>query len=171
MPLTPLMPRTRPLRPGRRRPQARPAAPGWHLRSGVDLAAIDAITDAVTHWGERYLKRVYTPAEIAYALGSDVWRDQRLAARFAAKEAAIKALGLGHAGVAWTAIEVTRAASGEPQLRLHGTAAAAAQRLGLRSCSLSLSHDGGYALAMVTLLCSAPDLPFNLQPQQPDLIS
>jgi holo-[acyl-carrier protein] synthase len=132
------------------------AVPDEHklrIRTGVDLARIDTVAASVHELGDRYLKRIYTAAEIAYAQAGGALCNQRLAARFAAKEAVIKALSLSDVGVAWTSMEVVRGDHGEPQLRLHGHAALQAQRLGVRSSSLSLSHDGDYAMAVVTLLC------------------
>ncbi|PXW98127.1 holo-[acyl-carrier protein] synthase [Sphaerotilus hippei] len=128
------------------------------LRTGVDLAGVADIAQALGGNRERYLRRVYTPQEIDYALSTpDVdLQAARLAARFAAKEAAIKALGLTHLGVSWTSIEVVRDALGQPILTLHDNAQQRARALGVYSCSLSLSHDGPFALACVTLLC-CPD--------------
>jgi holo-[acyl-carrier protein] synthase len=120
---------------------------------GVDLIEVARIEQAVARWGQRFLHRVYTPAEIAYCAG----RAGSLAARWAAKEAVSKALGTGWAPQApheagwidWTEIEVARRPSGEPALRLHGKASARAEALGVFDWKLSLSHTREHAIAMV----------------------
>ena len=96
-------------------------------------------------YGQRFLNRVFTPDEIAYCRG----RAANLAGRFAAKEAAMKALGTGVRGVSWKDIEVIRADSGAPSLRLHGRAEKRAERLQVGEMSLSISHSREYAVAFV----------------------
>lgn len=120
------------------------------LRTGVDLIEIARVRSAIEAHGERFLTRVYTEGELACCRQ----RIESLAARFAAKEAVAKALGAGvwRDGVAWTDIEVLRAASGAPQLLLHGAAAAIAATLGLTTWSLSLSHDRTHAIAFVVAM-------------------
>jgi holo-[acyl-carrier protein] synthase len=116
------------------------------LRVGTDLIEIARVEEAVRRWGERFLARIFTASERA-AYGE---RIASLAARFAAKEAASKALGTGlMTEIPWTDIEVLSGPSGEPGLHLHGRAGEAARRLGLTEWALSLSHSGGYALAVV----------------------
>ena len=115
------------------------------LTTGVDIIEIARIAGVLARYGHRFLRRVYTPEEIAYCRG----RPANLAARFAAKEAAMKALGTGIRGVGWKDIEVVRAESGAPSLRLHGRAKARANRLGVEQMALSLSHSREYAMAMV----------------------
>lgn len=115
------------------------------LTTGVDLIEISRIAGVLDRYGSRFLRRVYTPGEIDYCRG----RPPNLAARFAAKEAAMKALGTGIRGVAWKDIEVIRHESGAPSLQLHGRAQARADRLGVRQMSLSLSHSRDYAIAFV----------------------
>lgn len=101
--------------------------------------------------GLRLRERVFTPAEIAYA-ESKANRWERYAARFAAKEAGMKALGTGwHGGVSWQDFEVANLASGRPTLTLHGVAREIAQRMGVRNVSLSLTHTSEQALAVVVL--------------------
>lgn len=120
---------------------------------GVDIVEVVRIEQAVARWGERFLRRVFTQAEIEYCNG----RTQSLASRFAAKEAASKALGTGWAPQAehgagwvdWTEIEVVRQPSGEPGLRLHGKAQARADALGIAGWRLSMSHTHEHAVAMV----------------------
>lgn len=120
------------------------------LTSGVDLIEIARVEAAVARFGERFLKRVYTPAELAYCRG----RVSELAARFAAKEAVAKALGVGLAymaaeGVGCREIEVLADGRGRPYVVLYGRARARAEALGLRDWSLSLSHARDFALAFV----------------------
>jgi holo-[acyl-carrier protein] synthase len=119
--------------------------------SGIDLVEIGRIQKSVDRFGQRFLNRVYTEAEQAYCLGKKNAAES-LAARFAAKEAAAKALGTGIShGVSWREIEVVRAPSGEPGLRFHGRAAQAAARRGARYSALSLTHSAGLAAASVVL--------------------
>jgi holo-[acyl-carrier protein] synthase len=119
------------------------------LRVGTDLIEIDRIEEAVQRWGERFLKRIFTAAERS-VYGE---RISSLAARFAAKEAASKALGTGlMTEIPWTDIEVLSSPSGAPGLHLHGRARALAERLGLTEWTLSLSHSGGHALAVVVAM-------------------
>ena len=115
------------------------------LTTGVDIIEIARIAGVLSRYGHRFLGRVYTPGEIAYCRG----RPANLAARFAAKEAAMKALGTGIRGVSWQDIEVVRAESGAPSLRLRGRAKIRAARLGIQQMALSLSHSREYAMAMV----------------------
>jgi holo-[acyl-carrier protein] synthase len=119
------------------------------LRVGTDLIEIVRIEEAVERWGERFLERIFTPGERA-AYGE---RISSLAARFAAKEAASKALGTGlMTEIPWTDIEVLSGPAGEPGLHLHGRARECAERLGLTEWTLSLSHSGGHALAVVVAM-------------------
>ncbi len=118
------------------------------LAVGVDIIEIPRIARAVERWGERFLRRVYTPQEVAYCRG----RVPELAARFAAKEAASKALGVGiwgRLGIRWTEAEVWPDSLGKPELLLHGRAAALARMQGLDRWAISLSHSHDYAVAMV----------------------
>ncbi|MBP7963052.1 MAG: holo-ACP synthase [Caldilineaceae bacterium] len=122
-----------------------------NLRTGVDLIEIARVAEAVSAHGDRFLERVFTPAELAYCRG----RRESLAARFAAKEAVAKALGTGiwRQGVTWTDVEIlSNPESGAPVLHLHGAAAALAQAQGLTVWSLSLSHDRSRAIAFVTAI-------------------
>jgi len=116
---------------------------------GVDIAEVNRIEAAVTRHGRPFLERVFTPSEIAYCERHRN-RFERYAGRFAAKEAAMKALGTGWSnGVRWVDIEVTRLASGQPTLTLHGATRQHAERLGVRRASLSITHSGNTALAQV----------------------
>jgi len=121
------------------------------LRTGVDMIEIERVAQVVAAHGDRFLDRVFTPAELAYCRG----RSSSLAARFAAKEAVAKALGTGiwRQGVNWTDIEVlSNPETGAPVLHLHEAAAALAQDQGLTVWSISLSHDRSQAIAFVTVL-------------------
>ena len=117
------------------------------LSTGVDIIEIDRVRQVLERYGARFLQRVFTPGEIAYCRS----RAPNLAARFAAKEATMKALGTGVRGVGWRDIEVVRAASGAPGLRLHGRGLARAERLGVSETALSLSHSREYAIAFVVV--------------------
>ena len=121
------------------------------LGTGVDLAEVDRIREAVERYGDRFLSRVYTPAEIAYA-SRKANKFERFAARFAAKEAGMKAIGTGwRGGVRWQDFEVINEPGGRPTLRLHGVAREVAARLGVRRVQLSLTHTAALALAHVIL--------------------
>ncbi|HEX4004030.1 MAG TPA: holo-ACP synthase [Candidatus Acidoferrales bacterium] len=116
---------------------------------GLDIAEIDRIEAAIMRHGAPFLERLFTPREVAYC-ESHKNKYERYAARFAAKEAAMKALGTGWAqGVRWRDIEVTREPGGKPTLRLEGAAAQIAQRMGVKNISLSITHSGNLALAEV----------------------
>ena len=115
------------------------------LTTGVDIIEIPRIKQTFDRDGERFLKRVFTPDEIAYCRG----RAPNLAGRFAAKEATMKALGTGVRGVSWKDIEVICAESGAPSVKLHGRAKARAERLQVVEISLSISHSREFAVAFV----------------------
>ena len=118
------------------------------LRSGVDLLEIERLRKALERHAERFLARIYTPAERELCAGNVA----SLAARFAAKEAVAKALGTGLGDVAWTEIEILRDEKGAPVLVLHGKASALANELGLSQWSLSLSHTHEHAIAMAVAI-------------------
>lgn len=115
--------------------------------SGIDLIEIERVEQALARHGERFLNRVFTPTEQADCAG----RSESLAARYAAKEAAAKALSSGLRGFGFTDIEITRAANGAPGLRLHGAALSLAQSQGLTVFSVSLTHTSTQAAAVVVL--------------------
>src|SRR3984957_3144784 len=116
---------------------------------GLDIAEIDRLEAAIVRHGAPILERLFTPAEIAYC-ESYKNRYERYAGRFAAKEAAMKALGTGwRYGVRWRDIEVTREPSGKPTLRLEGVARGFAERLGVKNISITITHSGNFALAQV----------------------
>jgi holo-[acyl-carrier protein] synthase len=116
---------------------------------GLDIAEIDRIEAAITRHGAPILERLYTPAEVAYC-ESHRNKFERYAGRFAAKEAAMKALGTGwRRGVRWRDIEVIRERSGKPSLALKGVAKRIAEGLGAKNISLTITHSGNLALAEV----------------------
>jgi holo-[acyl-carrier protein] synthase len=115
------------------------------LSTGIDLIEIERVADVIARQGERFLQRVYTPRELADCGG----RSESLAGRWAAKEAAAKALGCGIGDVSWQEIEVQRDAQGAPSLHLYGEAARLASEQGLSSWSVSLSHSQSHAIATV----------------------
>ena len=119
------------------------------LRVGIDLVAVSTVADALATHGEHYLRRVYTDGEIADCGGAGAADPLRLAARFAVKEAALKVLRVGDAAVPLPTVETVRAPDGAPELVLHGAAAALAADRGLASFSISLTHEEGYAAAVV----------------------
>lgn len=122
------------------------------VRLGFDLASIAGIAESIRNFGRRFTDRLFTSAELDYAVSGHGQCAERLAARFAAKEAVIKALGLSETGVNWRDIEVVKRADGAPGIALHGRAAHAAAALGVRNIVLSLSHDGDCAGAVVNIL-------------------
>lgn len=116
---------------------------------GLDIAEIDRIEAAIVRHGAPILERLFTPSETAYC-ESYKNKFERYAGRFAAKEAAMKALGTGWShGVRWRDIEVTREPSGKPTLHLQGAARAIADRLGVKNISITITHSGNFALAQV----------------------
>jgi holo-[acyl-carrier protein] synthase len=119
--------------------------------TGVDLAEVRRIRASIERFGVRFIERIYTPAEIAY-VERKANRWERYAARFAAKEAGMKAIGTGwRHGVRWQDFEVANLPSGKPTLRLHGVAAHVADKLGVRNVSLSLTHTAELGMAHVIL--------------------
>jgi holo-[acyl-carrier protein] synthase len=127
------------------------------LRTGVDLIEIERVRGAVERYGDRFLRRVFTPAELVLCRG----HAESLAGRFAAKEAVAKALGTGvwREGIDWREIEILRAESGEPMLRLHADAAERAVRLAITHWSISLSHNRTQAIAFAVALVSSSSSP------------
>jgi holo-[acyl-carrier protein] synthase len=119
--------------------------------SGIDLTEIGRVQKTVERYGARFLDRVFTAGEQEYCLGKRRSAES-LAARFAAKEAAAKALGTGISrGVNWLEIEVVREPGGRPVLRFHGRAAEFAAHLGVSRAALSLTHTAELAMASVVL--------------------
>jgi len=119
--------------------------------TGVDLAEVPRIEASIARFGRRFIERIFTPREIAY-VERKANRGERYAARFAAKEAGMKAIGTGwRRGVRWHDFEVANLPSGKPTLRLDGVAAEVARGLGVRNISLSLTHTREYGMAHVIL--------------------
>jgi holo-[acyl-carrier protein] synthase len=118
---------------------------------GTDLAEVTRIRDSIARFGDRFLNRIYTEREQRYAL-SKANSHERFAARFAAKEAGMKAIGTGWSrGVTWQDFEVTNEPSGRPTLRLSGVARQIAENQRVKSISLSLTHTQAIAMAVVIL--------------------
>lgn len=119
--------------------------------TGVDITDVARIQAAVDRFGQRFLERVFTPDEIRYCV-SKANMAERLAARFAAKEAGMKAIGTGlRHGITWHDVEVIRVPGQRPQLRYSGKAAEFARSLGCKRTHLSLSHTAEQAIAHVIL--------------------
>lgn len=119
--------------------------------TGVDLAEVPRIKASIERYGERFIQRIYTPREIAY-VERKANKFERYAARFAAKEAGMKAIGTGwRRGVRWQDFEVANLPSGKPTLLLHGVAAKFAEKLGVKNVSLSLTHTRELGMAHVIL--------------------
>lgn len=119
------------------------------MRVGVDLVSVQEVRESIDSFGERYLSRIYTQREVRDCTTAAGIDPERLAARFAAKEAALKALRPNGHGVRLTAIEVRRAAGGWVDLALSGRAAELAAGAGLSDLALSIAHEHGFACAVV----------------------
>ena len=121
------------------------------LGTGIDITEVPRVAESISRFGDRFLHRIYTDGEIRYC-ESKANRVERYAARFAAKEAAMKALGTGWSrGIRWRDIEVYRQPGRRPTIRLHGRAAEFAANMGVKNVSLSLSHTAEQAIASVIL--------------------
>jgi len=119
--------------------------------TGVDIAEVPRIQASIERFGDRFLHRIFTDAEIKYC-DSKVNKAERYAARFAAKEAALKAIGTGlRHGISWREVEVTRMPGGRPTVTFHGVAAQFAAKAGMKRAHLSLSHTKEHAIAYVIL--------------------
>lgn len=126
-----------------------------NLATGVDVVEIARIARVLHRYAARFLTRVYTPDEVRFSRG----RPAELAARFAAKEAVSKALGVGMrvmspTGIGWLDVETLNHRSGQPYVVLHGRAKHLAAEMGLTTWSISLTHDGGVAIAFVVAIGS-----------------
>ncbi len=118
---------------------------------GVDIVKVSRIRNAMDRWGDRFLDRLFTDIEKEYCRERED-SAARYALRFAAKEALSKALGVGmRSGVHCKQIEVVNEPSGKPSLRVYGKAKSVCDEIGIQNSFLSLSDDGGYAVAMVVL--------------------
>jgi holo-[acyl-carrier protein] synthase len=128
------------------------------LVCGVDIVEVSRIEGVLERHGQRFLDRIYSPLEVAVSRG----RSGELAARFAAKEAVSKALGVGifgSDGLSWRDVEVLPDRRGRPLVYLYGRALARARELEISELAVSLSHDGGLAIAMVVGQGAAPAEP------------
>jgi holo-[acyl-carrier protein] synthase len=123
------------------------------VRAGVDRVELQDFQRTIDVAGQAFLDRVFTPREMAFCTG----RVDRLATRFAAKEAVAKVFSTGIRGLGWLEVEVDSAPVGEPRLRLHARARDRANALGITSLALSLTHTTMAAEAFVVALCTNPD--------------
>ena len=119
--------------------------------TGIDIAEVPRIRQSIERFGDRFLHRIFTAGEIRYC-DSKMNRFERYAARFAAKEAAMKALGTGwNHGVRWVDCEVARLPGGRPTIAFHGKAGEFAAKLGVKNAALSITHTTEQAIAQVIL--------------------
>ncbi len=124
------------------------------LAVGIDVILISRVRKVLERHPERFLQRVYTPEEVAFCRG----RVHELAARFAAKEAVMKALGTGARGLAWREIEILPNRRGKPLVYLHGDAKKRGETIGLQGVDISLTHEGDLAIAAVVGTAEASPL-------------
>jgi holo-[acyl-carrier protein] synthase len=115
------------------------------LTNGVDIIEVSRIRRMVERWGQRFLDRVFTDTELRICKGIP----ERLASRFAGKEAVMKALGTGTRGISWREIEIASESSGKPVVNLYGKAREKAKSLGLSELAISLSDSREYSIAFV----------------------
>ena len=121
------------------------------LGTGIDITEVPRVAESISRFGKRFLHRIYTEGEIRYC-EAKANRIERYAARFAAKEASMKALGTGWSrGIRWRDIEVYRPPGSRPTIRFHGKASEFAARMGVKNIALSLSHTSEQAIASVIL--------------------
>ncbi|HAS16753.1 MAG: holo-[acyl-carrier-protein] synthase [Nitrospirae bacterium RIFCSPLOW2_12_42_9] len=121
------------------------------IGTGVDIVAVNRIKDAGTKWGKRFLNRIFTENELRYSFSHKI-PHMHLAARFASKEAVMKALGTGHNhGIVWKDIEVINKESGKPEIVLRGKSMELAKSMGMVNIHISIAHDESYAIAQVVL--------------------
>jgi holo-[acyl-carrier protein] synthase len=122
------------------------------LLLGVDLTEVDRVAEALERWGDRFVSRVFRDGEISRRRRNPRARAEHVAGRFAAKEAAMKALGTGWRGVSFREIEVGRDPRGKPTLAFHGRALERARSLAVAQTEVSISHSRDTAVAIVALL-------------------
>lgn len=116
---------------------------------GIDIVKINQIKDSIDRFGNRFLRRVFTHDEIEYCLGRKYSAAESFAARFAAKEATVKVLRPDNFWIDWRSIEVRKYPTGWCDILLYGKANSLARKRGITAISVSLSHDGDYATAVV----------------------
>ena len=127
------------------------------IAHGIDLVDFPRIEQMIERHGERFLNRVFTAAEQAYAEGHRN-RMEKYAGRFAAKEAVLKLVGTGWRGkIAWTDIEVTNNSVGQPEVTLSGEVKMIAERLKIRQISLSITHTANFAIASAVALAQSDE--------------
>lgn len=125
------------------------------LRVGIDLVSVEAVRESVSSHGEHYLARVYTEREVRDCTTAAGLDPERLAARFAAKEATLKVLRPGEVGIPWPAIEVVRQPGGWVEVALSGPAAQLAAEAGIDELALSVTHESGFASAVAVASTSS----------------
>jgi holo-[acyl-carrier protein] synthase len=119
------------------------------LRVGIDMVSVQEVRDSIAAHGQRYLERVYSAGEVADCSDHGEVNAERLAARFAAKEATFKVLRVGDEPISWREVEVRRERSAAPKLLLTGRVATLADRASIRDLALTLTHERGLAAAVV----------------------
>lgn len=121
------------------------------IGTGIDIVSIIRIKKAEERWGRRFLERVFTGDELTYFLNHKL-PHTHLAGRFAAKEATVKAFGTGFSeGITWKDIEVVKRPNGKPEITLHGKLRTLSETIAVKNIHISISHDGGFAIAQVIL--------------------
>ncbi|PUU95420.1 MAG: holo-acyl-carrier protein synthase [Halanaerobium sp.] len=120
------------------------------LGTGIDLVKNSRIKDLIEKYEDRFLKKIYTEAEISYCQ-QKINSAPSFAARFAAKEAVLKALGTGMRNNSWQDIEVLNDRLGKPEVKLSGSTAVRAQELGVSSIFISISHEKDFSIAQVVM--------------------
>lgn len=126
-------------------------APQLILGTGVDVVEIQRVKSAVDRFGGAFIRRIYTPSEAAACTGKRGWTWERLAVRFAAKEAVMKAIGTGWTrGVRWVDIEIVSGDGGRPHAKLHGQVKTIAEQQGIEVVHIALSHGREVAVATAT---------------------
>jgi holo-[acyl-carrier protein] synthase len=124
---------------------------------GIDLVDCPRIEDMIERHGERFINRVFTPAEQAYAEANKN-KTEKLAGRFAAKEAVLKLMGTGWRGkIAWTDIEIVNNAAGQPEVTLSGEVKKLADNLGIKHISVSITHTANFVIASAVALTKSDE--------------
>ncbi|HKB70973.1 MAG TPA: holo-ACP synthase [Thermoanaerobaculia bacterium] len=129
----------------------------FSVRLGLDLAEVDRIARAIDRWGETFLERIFNAGELERRRRHPGAFAQHVAGRFAAKEAAMKALGTGFRGLSFREIVVAREPSGKPSIRFRGRARDLADDLGVASAEVTITHTERTAAAAVLLVCAPPN--------------
>jgi holo-[acyl-carrier protein] synthase len=119
------------------------------IRIGIDLVSVEGVRESIREHGDRYLRRIYTDTELADCSSADGVAPERLAARFAAKEATLKVLCPQDEAVPWKLMRIVRHGAGSVEVELSGRAAHLASEAGLHNFAVSITHEGGFASAVV----------------------